>query len=222
MKQQTKPDRRTLGAADTNTDQAREIPRVASEETRLAERLKRLRMARRMTLEQLAERVGLSKGYLSKIENARQSPPIATLSRIARVLETDVGYFLLDDAANETERVSVVRANERRPSVRGATEFGYEYMSLAHKRRFKQMEPFVFRFPKESQHETRFEHEGEEFLFVLSGTIEFEIGGPNERRTWVLEPGDSIYFDSTTPHRGRSLTDDATALVVVLNPGHAP
>ena len=67
-----------------------------------------------------------------------------------------------------------------------------------------------------------FEHEGEEFLFVLSGQIEFEIGDRKNRQAWILEEGDSIYFDSNLPHKGRSLTDDATALVVILNDAALP
>ena len=103
----------------------------------------------------------------------------------------------------------------------GGSQFGYDYKSLAHRRRFKQMEPFVFRFPKELNSDVQFAHEGEEFLFVLSGKIEFQIGEKNNVRSWILDVGDSIYFDSSLPHKGRSLSDDATALVVVLNPGAA-
>jgi len=184
----------------------------------IAQKVARLRSARRMTLDQLAAETGLSKGYLSKIENRRQTPPIATLARIAAALETDVSYFLQADMADETQQVSVVRVAERRSIQRGGSQFGYDYKSLAHKRRFKRMEPFIFSFPSNLSKKKRFEHEGEEFLFVMSGQIEFEIGDDKNSRTWILEPGDCIYFDSSMPHRGRSLTKDSTALVVVLNP----
>ena len=198
-------------AARERADQA------SSPETNIASRVSRLRKLQRMTLESLADRAGLSKGYLSKIENGRAVPPIATLARIAGVLGTDVGYFMQDASASETERVSVVRASERKPAVRGGSQFGYDYLSLAHTRRYKQMEPFIFRFPKRHGSKVEFEHEGEEFLFVLSGQIEFQVGERKNRQAWILEAGDSIYFDSALPHRGRSLTDDASALVVILN-----
>jgi transcriptional regulator with XRE-family HTH domain len=188
-----------------------------SPEARIAGRVTGLRKAQRLTLDVLTKRTGLSKGYLSKIENGRSIPPIGTLARIASALGTDVAYFMQDSAAHETERISVVRVGERKAVVRGGSQFGYDYLSLAHKRRFKGMEPFVFRFPKKYKSQVRFEHEGEEFLFVLSGQIDFEIGDRKNRQSWILEAGDSIYFDSSQPHKGRSLTDDATALVVILN-----
>jgi transcriptional regulator with XRE-family HTH domain len=194
----------------------------ASPEANIAGRVSKLRKTQRMTLESLADRAGLSKGYLSKIENGRSVPPIGTLARIAGVLGTDVGYFMQDASVSETEQISVVRASERKSAVRGGSEFGYDYLSLAHKRRFKRMEPFVFRFPRKQKGKVDFEHEGEEFLFVLSGQIEFEIGDRKNRQAWILEEGDSIYFDSNLPHKGRSLTDDATALVVILNDAALP
>ncbi len=189
-----------------------------SVEAIVALKVSKLRTAQRMRLEKLAEMAGLSKGYLSKIENGRQTPPIATLARIAGALNTDVSYFLQEDSLDQTERVSVVRVADRRSIRRGGSQFGYDYKSLAHKRRFKRMEPFVFSFPSRTGSKKRFEHEGEEFLFVLTGQIEFEVGGDKDCRTWVLEPGDCVYFDSSVPHRGRSLKADSTALVVVLNP----
>ncbi|MFK7964752.1 MAG: helix-turn-helix domain-containing protein [Burkholderiaceae bacterium] len=189
-----------------------------SVEAIIAFKVSKLRTAQRMTLEKLAAMAGLSKGYLSKIENGRQTPPIATLARIASALNTDVSYFLQEDSLDQTERVSVVRVAERRSIKRGGSQFGYDYKSLAHKRRFKRMEPFVFSFPSKTGSKKRFEHDGEEFLYVLSGQIEFEVGEDKDSRTWVLEPGDCVYFDSSLPHRGKSLKADSTALVVVLNP----
>lgn len=201
---------------------ASKLDQARATEARIAERVSRLRQIRRLTLETLAEEAELSKGYLSKIENGRQVPPIGTLARIAGALGTDVSYFLQDHAAHETERVSVVRANEREPAVRGGSDFGYDYLSLAHRRRFKQMEPFIFKFPTSPKKQVSFEHAGEEFLFVLTGKIAFEIGDAKNKRSWVLDQGDCIYFDSDLPHQGHSLSEDATALVVVLNPAAAP
>ena len=195
---------------------------AAALEALIAKKIAKLRSARRLTLDQLAATTGLSKGYLSKIENRRQTPPIATLTRIARALNTDVSYFLQEDGSDDSEQISVVRVAERRSIARGGSQFGYDYKSLAHKRRFKRMEPFVFSFPSETTEDVRFEHEGEEFLFVLTGQIEFETGPATDCRTWILNPGDCIYFDSSVPHRGRSLAQDSTALVVVLNPEHFP
>ena len=176
----------------------------------IGEHLKVLRSARGMTLERLAASTGLTKSYLSKIQNSRKLPPIATLSRIAQALGTGIGSFF-GDILEAREGASIVRKHERLPVVRGGTAFGYDYVSLAHKRLSKRMEPFVFTFPSKIDRHVFFDHGGEEFVFILSGTVIFQVG--DER--WTLEEGDSIYFDAAIPHRGWSVGRDAKALVVV-------
>ncbi len=86
------------------------------------------------------------------------------------------------------------------------------------------MESFIFTYPTEADRGVYFEHDGEEFLFVLEGRIEFEVGGgvSGEWRKWILEPGDSIYFDSRTPHKGRGVDGVARALVVIYAPQAQP
>lgn len=180
------------------------------EDGSLGGHLKLLRQARGMTLDRLAAATGLTKSYLSKIQNSHKLPPIATLSRIAQALGTGIGSFF-GDILEAREGASVVRRNERLPVVRGGTAFGYDYVSLAHKRLSKRMEPFVFTFPSKIDRHVFFDHGGEEFVFILSGTVEFQVG--DER--WTLQEGDSIYFDAAIPHRGWSVGRDAKALVVV-------
>ena len=186
-------------------------PRAVKEDDRqIGGHLKVLRAARGMTLDSLAAATGLTKSYLSKIQNSRKLPPLATLSRIANALGTGIGSFF-GDILEAREGASVVRRSERLPVVRGGTAFGYDYVSLAHKRLSKRMEPFVFTFPSKIDRHVFFDHGGEEFVFILAGTVVFQVG--DER--WTLDEGDSIYFDAAIPHRGWSVGRDAKALVVV-------
>jgi transcriptional regulator with XRE-family HTH domain len=180
----------------------------------LGNRVRETRTARGITLEQLASLTGFTTSYLSKIENRRKVPPIATLARIARALEVDIAYFFDGERATKDESVSVVRASERQPVIRGGTSFGYDYEGLAHTKRNKHMEPFIFTFPSSISKDVSFEHEGEEFVFVLSGRVKFETGN----RSWVLQPGDSLYMDSSIPHRGHSIGGEAKALVIIFQP----
>ena len=179
----------------------------------LGAHLKVLRAARGMTLDSLATATGLTKSYLSKIQNSHKLPPIATLSRIAQALGTGIGSFF-GDILEAREGASVVRRSERLAVVRGGTAFGYDYVSLAHRRLSKSMDPFVFTFPSKIDRHVFFDHGGEEFVFILSGTVVFQVGD----QRWTLEEGDTIYFDAAIPHRGWSVGPDAKALVVV----HAP
>ncbi len=180
----------------------------------IGRRVGEIRASVGMTLDQLAAQTGFTKGYLSKIENSKKVPPIGTLSRIARALKTEITELLHLEPAGNGRAFCVVRAHERLPVVRGGTAFGYDYVSLADTKSHKKMEPFLFTFPSEIDKYVFFEHEGEEFLFILTGRVEWQAGSEKA----ILEPGDSVYFDSRLPHRGRALDGEATALVVTYSP----
>jgi transcriptional regulator with XRE-family HTH domain len=183
-------------------------------ELAIGSRLRNLRKMKGLTLDVLAAEIGLTKGYLSKVETGQKVPPIATLARVARALQTDVATLLQGGKGAEkavATGVSVMRADERHQVVRGGTAFGYDYQALAHHIDSKHMEPFIFTFPAQILREVFFEHEGEELIFVLSGMVEFQIGG----ESYELSPGDCIYFDSAIPHRGRGVKGDAKAIVVI-------
>ena len=179
--------RADAGARDARTSDA-------PVELAIGSRLRKLRKMKGLTLDVLAAEIGLTKGYLSKVETGQKVPPIATLARVARALETDVATLLQGGKGAEkavATGVSVMRANERHQVVRGGTAFGYDYQALAHHIDAKHMEPFIFTFPAQILREVFFEHEGEELIFVLSGTVEFQIGG----ESYELSPGDCIYFE---------------------------
>jgi transcriptional regulator with XRE-family HTH domain len=195
---------------------------LTAPELRLGPRLCELRTARGFTQDQVAAETGFSKGYLSKIENSKVIPPIGTLVRIARVLDTDLAnLFGADAVSDQDEAVCIVRSWERHGVARGGTSFGYDYQALADRRHHKHMEPFVMIFPSQVEKDVRFEHDGEEFMFILSGKVELAIVIDERVRTWVLAPGDSAYFDSSIPHRGRSLQGESRALVVIYSPKDA-
>ncbi len=190
------------------------VARRKGVETVIGERVGEIRARIGMTLDQLAAQTGFTKGYLSKIENSKKVPPIGTLSRIARALKTEITELLHVEPAGNARAFCVVRANERLPVVRGGTAFGYDYVSLADTKSQKKMEPFLFTFPSEIEKHVFFEHEGEEFLFILTGRVEWQAGSEKA----ILDPGDSVYFDARLPHRGHAIDGEATALVVTYTP----
>jgi len=195
-----------LSAENANGDIERELgPRIS---------LMRRRAA--LTLEQLAGRTGFTKGYLSRIENSKVIPPIGTLVRLANALA--VGVADLFDSRVPTildDRVSFVKRHERRGIVRGGSSFGYDYLALASRHNSKHMTPFIMIFPEKLDKDVKFDHEGEEFVYLLEGRVEFKLVVDGRAQLFVLEPGDSLYFDSTLPHSGRSLQGESKALVVV-------
>lgn len=192
-------------------------PILSRIEEQLGRRVSELRQARGYTQDRLAAETGFTKGYLSKIENSKVIPPIGTLVKIAQALRTDLAELLETETQVErNDGICIVRSWERETIVRGGSSFGYDYMALANKKRHKHMEPFIMVFPSDVDTDVRFEHEGEEFLFILEGEVEFSVESEGKPRVWVLSPGDSVYFDSRIPHRGRSLKAESRALVVVF------
>lgn len=180
------------------------------------------RKQKNKTLDWLALQTGFTKGYLSKIENGNKIPPIDSLYRISRALDLNFGNLFLDENEPKNTRkkpykkyYSIIRESERPPITRGATSFGYDYVSLADFSKNTTMQAFLFTFPKKIDKKIYFEHEGEEFIFILKGKVEWHLG--NEK--YILNPGDSLYLDSRIPHKGRALNDDAIAIVVVVD-GH--
>jgi transcriptional regulator with XRE-family HTH domain len=169
----------------------------------IGRKIRELRKGKGLTLQDLSTTTGLSKPLLSQIENQVVIPPVATLLRISRALQRDIAFFFQDPGNNQ--KVAVVRVSEReRLDTRklGRTDGDYFYESLAYKKTRKKMEPFLIEFKKKDKSEMSFySHEGEEFIFVLDGTLEFRTRNEVHR----LEAGDSVYFESDVPHAYRAL-----------------
>jgi transcriptional regulator with XRE-family HTH domain len=187
-------------------------------ELALGQRIAQVRAARGLTLDRLSSMTGFTKGYLSKIENSKAIPPIGTLIRIARELGAEIADLLQSAKNSQAEPISIVRRDQRQRVLKGGASFGYDYIALAEDRHDKCMEPFIMIFAEDVNKDIHFEHEGEEFFFVLSGEVEFEAVLEDVAQRWVLSVGDSVYFDSRIPHRGRSLRGESQVLVVIYRP----
>lgn len=168
-----------------------------------------------LTLDQLADKSGFGKSYLSRIENGKKVPPIGTLMQIASVLEVDVTTLVApNDPAPAWNGVTLMRANEKRPTVLGGSAFGYNYFGITDTATKHALQAFFFTFPKEIDKFVFFQHDGEELLHVVSGSVEWHVGS----KKYIMNTGDTIHFDSSLPHRGRSLSGPAVALVVMHSP----
>lgn len=182
----------------------------------LTKRLKEIRREKKLTLEKLAKLTGLSKGYLSEIENSDQPPPIYTLSRISKALGIDiVDLFARTEEPAPYQAIVVGRASEHNPMTRDGTQYDYIYDDLAPNKRGKNMEPLIVTPPFETDVdiEKDFRHEGEEFNYVLEGRLEFFYDGKSH---CILEAGDHIYFDADRPHSGRSVGDKKAKVLIVI------
>jgi len=170
-----------------------------------------LRKMRKLTLQQLADFTGLNKGYLSRIERSKKSPPYSTLTRIARSLGVDVNYLINEEGEpGEDPRIVFLKKNQGKTVETSDSPYGYAYQTLASGKPGKNMQPYIIEPAFEEQ--AVFQHEGEEFLYVLEGTHEFMYDGTR----YLMEEGDCVYFDSGVPHTGRSLGDKPAKLLAVI------
>lgn len=183
-------------------------------ELRLGEKIRKRRQERRLTLQALADLTSLSKPLLSQIENDQVTPPLATLLKIAKGLRVGLHFFFEDEG--DRRKYVLTRGEEgvssqRRP--KSDAPQGYRYRSLAPGIRQKHIEPFLVEFElKEWDNSCFYNHEGEEFLYILAGELEFHYGDEVMR----LLPGDSIFYDSATPHGYFSIGEVKARAVAVL------
>jgi transcriptional regulator with XRE-family HTH domain len=179
-------------------------------EANIGKRIKSLRNKKRITLESLAIETGFTKGYLSKVEKSQKAPPVSTLGTIARALGVTISSLLGEESS--ATPICLVKKGERSLIARDGTSFGYSYEAVAHKFRNKIMEPFILTLPVHPKKRTLYQHEGQEILFVLEGTMKF-LHGAEEL---IVEEGDCVYFDSGIPHFGESVGNKVVKCFMVI------
>jgi len=178
-----------------------------SEITRaVADRIKKLRMSKGLTLQELSSKCGLSTSMLSKIENARVFPSLSTYAKIASCFNMTVGVLIVD-SEQKYNSISIVRSNERMFISYGP----YIGSPLAFRKDNRKMEPFLYFYPMSKIKPKPFQHEYEEMIFVLEGKIKFKYG----EEIYILEKGDCAYFDGRIPHFGFSFTKKGAQVLVI-------
>jgi transcriptional regulator with XRE-family HTH domain len=175
----------------------------------IAQNIRTLRTKRAVTLQQLSNLTGLTRSYLSKLERSKKAPPYSTLNRVARALGVDVSY-LINEKGDALDDPRIAFVKEDQGKLVESTGSGYMYQTLASGKPGKNMEPYIIEASFDEK--AIFQHEGEEFLYVLEGTHEFIYDG----KKYLMEKGDSVYFDSGVPHTGRSVGKKKAKLLAVM------
>lgn len=185
------------------------------ERLRIGSKIRGLRRKNNYSLEGLAEKIDVKKSVLGKIEKDELVPPLGTLLKLSRTLDVSMAYFF--DTEIAAEKIFITRNRDRvRVKVKPFYQEGeveYSYESLEPKNPNKHLEPFLVYFqPMEASDILYMSHEGEEFHFVLEGRLEFRT----DDRVEVLEPGDSLFFESEMNHGFRALTEGPAKVIVVV------
>jgi len=165
----------------------------------LGDKIRSFREMRQVSLEELAEKAGLDPEQIRKIEEERVIPSLGPLIKIARALGVRIGTFL--DDADQVGPV-VVKAGQQQSTVSfsskdSQTREHLNFFALAQDKAGRHMEPFIVDIePGQASDYKLSSHEGEEFIYVLEGTVEINYG----KEVYQLEKGDSIYLDSIIMH----------------------
>lgn len=181
----------------------------------VGEKIKTLRTNKGMSVEELADRSGLAVDQIQRIEENIDLPSLAPLIKIAKVLGVRLGTFL---DSNVEEGPVVCRRSGQTDTISFSNnglhaQRHMRYHSLSKSKADRHMEPFII--DVEATAESDFvlsSHEGEEFIMVLDGVMEISYG----KNTYILEQGDSIYYDSIVPHHVHAYEGRAAKILAVV------
>ncbi len=188
------------------------------DENKLGGKIRQLREMREMSVEQLAEQSHCHVDLLRHMEDGDLVPSLTPLMNISRALGVRLGT-LLDDEPHDGpllvkagQSPNIVHFSGKDPE---AKKSNLDFYSIGAGKKDRHMEPFLIDVqPRNGEHPPLSSHEGEEFIYVLEGQIEINYG----KTDYILEAGDSIYYDSVVPHDVHARGGTARILAVVYAP----
>jgi transcriptional regulator with XRE-family HTH domain len=184
-------------------------------ETKIPGRLKQLRNRKKLTLQQLAQKAGCTKSYICQLEKGTSSPSISMLGRLAEALEIPVADLIRDEGDEERGNWHLLKADRRTINYPD----GKVTSQLLTKGVFqKKMQPLLSVIEPGGMlnNSGKMSHPkgAEEFVLVLKGEIEFEIGS----KIISLQDGDTLYFDGDLPHRWMNIGKETAEVLFVWTP----
>jgi transcriptional regulator with XRE-family HTH domain len=163
----------------------------------IGEKLKNLRLRKKLGLVELGRHTGLSAAMLSKLERSKLYPTLPTLARIAAVFDVGLDHFFLDERKRHVVAVAKKQDRQRFPERPGTSEVSYFFETLDYGATPRKLNAYYAEFQKIAKEKLKpHTHAGAELLYLVSGALVVAIGGHG----YELEAGDSIYFDSSVPH----------------------
>jgi DNA-binding transcriptional MerR regulator/mannose-6-phosphate isomerase-like protein (cupin superfamily) len=189
----------------TNPDGARRGAVATSARDSIGPRLRQERLSKKKSLAEVAKAAEISVGFLSAIERSNMSASVGTLRKLAHFY----GMNVIDLFEHEDSTHPVVRKNERK-ALPGGPGVNMELLARGH----SVLEPHLFRVAPGSGSGSAYSHEGEEFMFLMQGELEISLAGQRYR----LRAGDSMNFQSSTPHQWHNPGRKETVILWVNTP----
>ncbi len=179
------------------------------DEQQVGKNIRGIRTSAGLTVTALAAEASVTKSTLSKIENGQVSAPISTLMRVARALEVPLADFFYE--AEKDPDYVFTRKGAGKIVHGNGTKLGYSYEGLALGKKDTLIDPFVLTIDPEDP-PGEFYHEGQEFIYMLSGTLQFSIGDD----VLELHAGDSLLFNSGTTHKTHNTGDTPARFLCIF------
>jgi len=172
-------------------------------------KIKELRTKSNMTLAELSKKTDLSVSFLSRIEKGTTNLAITSLKKIADAYGISMNYFFAED--NQSSYVKKI-SDQQTVQIDGIDE---KLIRLNGEFIGREMDPYYITvLPNKISSQKSFTHHGEEFYYIIAGTITFVIDGAN----YQVEKGESIHFPSHLPHNFENRTDQPVHMINVVTP----
>lgn len=167
-----------------------------------------------MTLQVLADKAGLSVGFLSQLERNQASPSVRALNALAQALDVSIHWFFPDPEEEQDPDADIIVRSGRRRAIRFDTGIKDELLCPTLTGQLEML--FCTLQPGASSDDDLYSHKGEEAGYVASGVLELTV----EENVYVLNAGDSFHFDSNRPHRYQNPGQEVTTVIWAMTPPH--
>ncbi len=179
----------------------------------IGERVQKLREAQGLTRQEVCKLAGLELSQLQAYEEGTAVPSVGVVINLSRILGSKF-EGLLHGGGTVTDALTICRSGESYAGQQGDTEQGYAYGTLTRPGTVGHvMEPFMLTFDPQAPKSPPITHDGQEFVYVVEGTIELFYDGKNYR----LEKGDSAYLDASRSHRFHGLGEKQAQILAVVS-----
>jgi quercetin dioxygenase-like cupin family protein len=169
----------------------------------VGKKIRRERVKKKMSLDRVANETGFSIDYLKGVEAGKVIPPVGALLQLSKALEIDSGFFLREQESSLKSRIKAYTMR---------TE-NYAYTTLTPGAENKHLKAFKITIETMQDHKgVGYQHEGEEFIYVLAGKIELTVGDHVNK----LNEGESLHFNSGIRHKLRNIGEEKAELLVVI------
>ncbi len=179
----------------------------------VGERIQKLREAQGLSRERVSQLAGISVENIADYEEGSAVPSIGVVIKLSRVLGSKV-EGMLHGGAMVSESITICRAGESLSGERGNTDQSYGYATLTRPGTGGHiMQPFLLSFDPQTPAGAPISHDGQEFVFILDGTIELTY----DSRKHLLEKGDSAYIDASKPHTFHGVGTTVAKMIAVVS-----